>query len=89
MQPSSPHPKNHWIWAETAAYLSLSKSHLYHLTSEGLIPHYKPNGKKIYFLKSDLDSYLLRNRRAGAADIETATQSHIAGSKTTVVGRVR
>ena len=35
--------------AEPAAYLSLSKSHLYHLTSEGLIPHYKPNGKKNLF----------------------------------------
>jgi len=49
---------------EGAAYLHITKSHLYQLTSKGLIAHYKPAGKKIYFLRKDLDAYLLRNRRA-------------------------
>jgi excisionase family DNA binding protein len=31
-----------------AKYLGVSKSHLYHLTSKGLIGHFKPAGKKIY-----------------------------------------
>ena len=48
--------------AEAATYLSVSKAHLYKLTSQSLIPHYKPNGKKIVFSKSDLDAYLFRNR---------------------------
>ena len=34
-----------------AAYLHISKSHLYQLTSKGLIAHFKPAGKKIYFQK--------------------------------------
>ena len=49
-------------FAEAAKYLGLSKSTLYRLTSQSVIPHHKPGGKKIVFLKTDLDSYLLRNR---------------------------
>lgn len=47
---------------ETCQYLELSKSHLYKLTSRGAIPHYKPNGKKIYFKRAELDKWLLSNR---------------------------
>ena len=49
--------------AEAAAYLKISKSHLYQRTSRREIAHYKPEGKKIYFRREDLDAYLLRNRR--------------------------
>ena len=48
---------------ETASnYLSISKSYLYKLTSKNQIPYYKPNGKKIYFEKSELNKWLLKNR---------------------------
>lgn len=33
---------------ECAEYLGVSKSHLYKLTSRGILPHFKP-GKRIYF----------------------------------------
>ena len=35
--------------AEASAYLGLSESYLYKLTSSKRIPHYKPNGKLVYF----------------------------------------
>jgi len=44
---------------EACQYLELSQSHLYKLTSTGAIPHYKPNGKKIYFNRHELDGWLL------------------------------
>jgi len=47
---------------EAAAYVGLSKSTLYRMTSQGEIAYFKPSGKKIYFKKSDLDTYLFRNR---------------------------
>jgi len=72
---------------EAAAYLRQSKSHVYKLTSQGLIAHYKPTGKRIYFLKSDLDRYLLRNRRAGADEIEAAAASHLASRPATSIAR--
>ena len=36
-------------FAETAEYLSVSKSHLYKMTSGIQISHYKQTGKRIYF----------------------------------------
>ena len=55
---------------EAAKYLGLSKSSLYKLTFRNQITHYKPNGKKIYFSKSDLNSWLFRNKRISEYDIE-------------------
>src|SRR4051812_20603400 len=36
--------------------LDLSKSHLYKLTANDRVPHSKPNGKKLYFHREDLDA---------------------------------
>ncbi len=46
---------------EAARYLDVSKSHLYKLTSANKIPHYKPQGKRLYFVKCELNTWLLRN----------------------------
>ena len=40
-------------FSETAEYTGLSKSYLYKLTSGGVIPHYKPTGKMLYFKKTE------------------------------------
>lgn len=55
---------------EGATFLDLSKSHLYKLTSQKRIPHFCPEGKKIYFLRTDLQSWLLRNRQEEAESVE-------------------
>lgn len=47
---------------EAAAHLNISKSTLYKHTSAGKIPHYKPGGKLLLFLKQDLDQFALRYR---------------------------
>jgi len=49
---------------EAADYLDLSKSWLYKLTARDAVPHYKPFGRKIYFLKAELDDFI----RAGKQD---------------------
>lgn len=59
---------------EAAAYLNLSRSYLYKLTSLGLVPFYKPQGKLLYFEKRDLDSWLLRNRVRSASELETEVE---------------
>lgn len=46
---------------EVAAYTGLSKSYLYKLTHTAQIPHFKPQGKHIYFNKADIDQWLQRN----------------------------
>lgn len=47
---------------EACEYLKCSKSTLYKLTSERLIPHYKPSGQKMYFDIVDLENYVYSNR---------------------------
>jgi len=75
-------------FGEAAAYLHHSKSHLYQLTSKGLIAHFKPNGKKIYFLKQDLDAYLLRHRRPAGEEIDAAAASYVANHPTAEKDRI-
>ena len=48
---------------EVVAYTGLSSSYLYKLTSSAGIPCYKPQGKHIYFDKSEIDGWLLSNRK--------------------------
>ena len=62
-----------FTFSEAADYLRLSKSYLYKLTSCGQIGHYKPQGKLIYFEKSELDKWILRNRISTQSELEEIT----------------
>ncbi|WP_229714443.1 MULTISPECIES: helix-turn-helix domain-containing protein [Flavobacteriaceae] len=62
---------------ETCKYLELSQSHLYKLTSTAAIPHYKPNGKKLYFQREELDQWLLRNRMDSQDEIEQQAANYL------------
>lgn len=49
---------------EACQILGLKKSYLYKLTSWGLLPFYKPWGKKIYFNKIELIDFIKnKNKR--------------------------
>lgn len=62
---------------ETCQFLELSPSHLYKLTSTGGIPYYKPNGKKLYFKRAELETWLLRNRSCSRDEIERQAADYI------------
>ena len=64
-------------FAEAAKYLELSHSHLYKLTSAGSIPFYKPNGKKLYFNRAELNEWLLRNRNSTNDEIERQAADYL------------
>ncbi len=64
-------------FAETAEYLSVSKSHLYKMTSTMQIPHYKPTGKRIYFKQEELENWLLRNRIKTYDEIDSEASNYI------------
>ena len=66
---------------EAADYLSLSKSYLYKLTSANKIFHFKPQGKRIYFRKSDLDAWILRNPIKTTDAIEQEAHNYIVNGK--------
>lgn len=55
---------------ELVEYTGLSRSYLYKLTSKGDIPFYRPNGKQLYFNKTEIDEWLLRNRSKTNEEIQ-------------------
>ena len=66
---------------EACKYLDMSASHLYKLTSQNLIPHFCPRGKKLYFKREDLDQWLLRNRKDSVDEIETLAANYLLNNK--------
>lgn len=66
---------------ELASYTGISKSYLYKLTSQGAIPHSKPLGKLIFFNKSEIDTWLLKNRRSTNEEIEQKAATHLVLNK--------
>lgn len=54
---------------EACAYLGISESLLYKLTSSREIPHYKPRGKNIFFSKAELDVWLLQHYEPTADEV--------------------
>lgn len=62
---------------KAADYLDISKAHLYKLTSKGRIPHYKPNGKRLYFYQSDLDDYIKAGRVKTNDELEAEAAEHL------------
>lgn len=64
-------------FTETAVYLEVSHSHLYKLTSSGTIPAYKPNGKKLYFNRKELDTWLLSNKQMSTAEVEEQADNYL------------
>ena len=66
---------------EACSYLSISQSHLYKLTSRKLIPHFCPQGKKLYFKRDEIDTWLLRNRKFSKEEIENEAINYIIRSR--------
>lgn len=73
--------KNILSFEEASMFLHLSKSYLYKLTSAGLIPHFKPQGKMLYFEKEELENWLRQNPVKTQSEIAEAAQSYILKNK--------
>jgi excisionase family DNA binding protein len=66
---------------EACSYLDLSASHLYKMTSQKQIPHFCPQGKKLYFKRAELDEWLQRNRQSSSDEIETMAANYLLTNK--------
>ena len=73
--------KNVLSFDEASKFLNLSKSYLYKLTSGNLIPHYKPQGKMLYFEKVELEEWLRQNPIKTQAQIEQEAQKYILNNR--------
>ena len=68
---------------DVALLTALSKSYIYRLTSSKQIPYYNPNGKKIYFDRKEIETWMKQNR------VNTADEAEREAIRYTVSQRVR
>ena len=61
---------------DVAIWTGISKAHLYRLTSEQEIPHYK-KGKNLFFKKSEIEEWMLENKVLTKTEIESMAVTHI------------
>lgn len=66
---------------EACKFIDVSQSHLYKLTSTRQIPHFCPQGKKLYFKRSELDEWLQRNRQSTSSEIEREAMDNMLKSR--------
>ena len=66
---------------EAAEYTGYSVRYLYKLTSEGRIPHYKPQGGKVFFALPDLQAFLARGRVAANYELEEEAEATLTGGR--------
>lgn len=62
---------------EAAALLGISKSCLYKMTMRREVPFYKPMGGKLsYFNRTELESWMMRNRIATDEELSQKAQAY-------------
>lgn len=66
---------------ELAIYTGFSKSHIYKLTHQNKIPHYKPTGKCIFFNINEVNNWLMQNRASTNLEIEQKASEYLLNSK--------
>ncbi len=69
--------KNVLTFDEGCSYTGIAKSFMYKLTSTCKVPHYKPNGKMIFFERAELEKWLLRNRITPASEIDEKASTYV------------
>jgi len=66
---------------EFCTYAGISKSFGYKLTSSGNVPHFKPNGKQIYFNRLQIEKWLQRNPVKTVEQIENEASTYVTLNK--------
>lgn len=74
--------KNVLCLEDVVLLTGLSKSHLYKLTCSHQIPHYKPNGKQVYFDRTEIEVWMKQNRIATKVEIDQAATNYIVTGRT-------
>lgn len=62
---------------EAALFMGISKSSLYKMTHKHELPFFRPNGKIIYFEKSELLNWMHQNRSMSEAETKAAATKHM------------
>ena len=77
--------KNVLTLEDVSLLTGLSKSHLYKLTCNHQIPHYKPNGKQPYFDRAEIEAWMKQGKVSTIDESEQMAALYLA--KTSRKGR--
>lgn len=69
--------KNVLTIKDVSDYTGFKTSYIYKLTSAGIIPHSKPNGKTIFFDKAKLEAWMLTNPSTSFSDKKIMASTYI------------
>ena len=62
---------------ELEKYTGFKKSYIYHLVHYSKIPYSKPNGKYLFFQKSEIDEWLLKNKSLSDDQIQEKAREYV------------
>ncbi|WP_353119881.1 helix-turn-helix domain-containing protein [Myroides odoratus] len=62
---------------ELEKYTGFKKSYIYHLVHFSKIPYSKPNGKYLFFQKSEIDEWLLKNKSLSDDQIQEKAREYV------------
>jgi excisionase family DNA binding protein len=66
---------------EGCNYLGYAKSTIYKMTSAGILPFSKPNGKSIFFDRQKLEDWMLSNPSTSRAQKEIEAATYVTSHK--------
>ena len=62
-------------------YTGYKRSYIYKLVHNNIIPYSKPNGKTLFFEKSEIDTWLLQNKSQSISQIEDKANNYVNNSR--------
>ena len=62
-------------------YTGYKRSYIYKLVHNNILPYSKPNGKTLFFQKSEIDSWLLQNKSRSISQIEDQANDYVNKSR--------
>lgn len=66
---------------EGCEYLGYKPGYVYKLTSAGILPFSKPNGKKIFFDRAKLEEWMLANATPGSVERAKQASTYVSSQK--------
>jgi len=66
---------------QACEYLGYKRSYMYKLTSSGILPYSKPNGKTIFFEREKLETWMLSNANTSLAEKQISAATHVTTHK--------
>lgn len=66
---------------ELSLYTGYTVDYIYKMVHQGILPYSKPNGKKLFFVKEEIISWLSANKHKSNQELEAQADSYLMSKK--------